>query len=188
MSKKLVIGMVVALVIVLAVAGSVFAQGSQPPGWGSMGQPSQPGQETPGGQPGRGPRPNGGRGVLVDVTAQLTGLERDEVIAELREGQTFGQIVEAQGKTVQDLIDAFVADREAELEQAVAEGCLTSEVAEAMSTVMRARVEAQLGDPEQQAGTTCTMRGPRAQPGQGGRQPGRGRGQDNVGDWGGAWN
>jgi citrate lyase alpha subunit len=84
---------------------------------------------------------------LVDATAEATGLTVDEVIAALQEGQTFAQIAEAQGVDPQAIADAFLADREAALAEAVNEGRLTQEQADQMLEQMAEHVSEHLEQP-----------------------------------------
>jgi hypothetical protein len=102
-----------------------------------------------------------GRGgqSLVDITAQVTGQERAAVVASLREGKTFAQVAEAAGKSADDLKQAALTARKVTLDEAVAAGRLTAKEAEAMITLMDARIGRQL---------TAAR--------QGGRRPGAGRG------------
>ncbi|HHS98003.1 MAG TPA: hypothetical protein ENK08_08930 [Chloroflexi bacterium] len=90
----------------------------------------------------------GMRGVsLVEATAQATGLSEDEVIAALESGQTFAQIAEAQGVDPQAIVDAFVAEREEMLEEAVSEGRLTQEQADEMLEEMSEHLAERLSEP-----------------------------------------
>jgi len=84
---------------------------------------------------------------LVDATAEATGLTVDEVVAALQEGQTFAQIAGAQGVYPQAIVNGFLADREAALEEAVAEGRLTQEQAEWMLEEMSEHVSEHLEQP-----------------------------------------
>ena len=139
------LGLAGALVVLLGAVDVAYAQGPQPPvghhpfycsddcvhagrtsgGWGW-----------------------GRRGFsLVDAAAEATGLTEDEVIAALQEGQTFAQIAEAQGVDSQALVDAFLADREAALEQAVADGWLTQEQADWMLAEMTEHVSERVTQP-----------------------------------------
>jgi hypothetical protein len=81
---------------------------------------------------------------LVDATAEVTGLTVEDVIAALQEGQTFAQIAEGQGVDPQAIVDAFLADREAALQEAVNEGRLTQEQADQMLEEMAEHVSERL--------------------------------------------
>jgi len=145
------LGMVGALVVLMGSVGVAYAQGPQPPvaerpfyrsgdcdGSGAYG--------TAGGVGGGWAWGMGGFS-LVDATAEATGLTVDEVIAFLEEGQTFAQIAEAQGVTPQAIVDAFLADRAAALEQAVADGRLTQEQADQMLEEMAEHIYEHLEQP-----------------------------------------
>jgi hypothetical protein len=84
---------------------------------------------------------------LVDATAEATGLTVDEVVTALQEGQTFAQIAEAQGVDPQAIVDVFLAERKAALDQAVADGRLTQEQADQMLEQMAEHVSEQLEQP-----------------------------------------
>jgi hypothetical protein len=84
---------------------------------------------------------------LVDATAEATGLTVEEVVAALQEGQTFAQIAEAQGVDPQAIVDVFLAERKAALDQAVADGRLTQEQADQMLEQMAEHVSEQLEQP-----------------------------------------
>ena len=133
---QFMVGTVVALVAVLSLSVAAFAQGPQP----GTGAPQGMGI-------GRGPGAGYGfrfglnGGSLVDVTAEVTGVGVQDVAAELRAGKTFAQVAAAHGKTAEDLVNAFLAKRQAALKQAVADGRLTQTVADTMLATMKANVE-----------------------------------------------
>jgi hypothetical protein len=81
---------------------------------------------------------------LVDATAEVTGLTVQEIVAALQDGQTLAEIAESQGVDPQAIVDAFLADREAALAEAVAEGRLTEEQAEQMLEEMAEHVAERL--------------------------------------------
>lgn len=131
---QIVTSVVMALVAVLSLSVTAFAQGNQPPvvapqqghGRGIMGYGFHFGM-------------NGGS--LVDITAQVTGLKIEDVVAELQADKTFAQVAQAHGKTAADLVNAFVADRKATLDKAVADGRLTQDAANTLLATMKANVE-----------------------------------------------
>jgi len=65
-------------------------------------------------------------GVLLKAAAQYLGLERAELVKDVRSGQTLAQIATARGKSVNGLEAAMVAAGKAKLDAAVAAGKLTS--------------------------------------------------------------
>lgn len=83
----------------------------------------------------------------IDATAEATGLTEEEVIAALQSGQTFAEIAEAQGVDPQTIVDALLADRQAVLEQAVADGRLSQEQADWMLEEMAEHLSERLTQP-----------------------------------------
>ena len=137
-----VLGVIGALVVLLGGVGMAYAQGLQPP----AGNRPFYGSGTCGCGGGVAGGPTWGMGgfSLVDATATATGLTVDQVIAALQEGKTFAQIAEEAGVDPQAIVDAFLADREAELAQAVADGRLTQEQADQMLAEMAEHVSARM--------------------------------------------
>ena len=148
---QIVTSLVVALVAVLSLSVAAFAQGNQPPavtpqqgyGRGMMGQ-GMFGAQT--GQPAQAPMGYGfhfgvNGGSLVDVTAKVTGLEVQDVVAELQAGKTFADVANAHGKTATDLVNAFLANRKATLDKAVADGRFTQDAADTLLATMKTNVE-----------------------------------------------
>jgi len=151
---QIVTSVLVALVVVASLSVVAFAQGPQPPAdalQGNYGRKPMMGRGGTFGSNGAqtGQMPMAGYGFrfgvngssLVDVTAELTGLSVADVVAELESGKTFADVAEANGKTAEDLVDAFLADREAVLDKAVADGRLTQDVADTMLATMKTNVE-----------------------------------------------
>jgi uncharacterized protein (DUF433 family) len=141
-SLYVVLGAVSLLAVLLGAVGVAYAQGPQPP------LDDRPFCNS--GSCDCGGRMAGGLSFgmhgfsLVDATAEATGLTVDEVIAALQEGQTFAQIAEEQDVDPQAIVDAFLADRKAVLEQAVADGRLTQEQADEMLAEMTEHVSEHL--------------------------------------------
>jgi nucleotide-binding universal stress UspA family protein len=115
-----VLAVIVALVSVLTVSSVAFAQG-------------------PGGQ-GRGGNQRSGlmghwgdsTNSLVAVAADVLGMERADLVAELQTGKTIAQVAQEQGVDPQTIVDAFIAIRAEILAEAVANGCITQEQADLM--------------------------------------------------------
>ncbi len=123
-NKTLVIvGAVLALVVLLGGVGVAYAyaQGPQPPvdDWPWYGRGRFPG----GGMFGRAPMRGGYS--LVEATAEVTGLSEEEVVAALKDGQTFAEIAGEGGVDPQDIVAAVVDERESRLQAAVEAGRLT---------------------------------------------------------------
>ncbi len=127
---------VVALVAAFSLSVAAFAQGPTPPaaGRGMAGNGQAP-------MAGYGFRFGMNGGSLVDITAQVTGLSTADVVAELQAGKTFAQVAQAHGKTATDVVNAFVANRKAVLDQAVADGRITQANADQLLATMKANVE-----------------------------------------------
>jgi hypothetical protein len=78
---------------------------------------------------------------LVDITAKVTDLKVEDVVKELQAGKTFADVAKANGKTAVDLVNAFLADRKAVLDKAVADGRLTQATADTLLATMKTNVE-----------------------------------------------
>jgi hypothetical protein len=144
---QIVMSVVMALVAVLSLSVAVFAQGPQPPGGAPQGLgrgPMSRGMHA-NGAPGQILAPAlrfGANGEsLVDITAKVTALKIEDVVKELQVGKTFAEIAKANGKTAADLVNAFVTDRKAMLDKAVADGRITQDVADTMLATMKTNVE-----------------------------------------------
>jgi len=68
----------------------------------------------------------------MQMLADELGMSVDDVGKALRSGQSLEAIAQAQGKTVQEVVDAILAVQKARLDQAVADGKLTREQADAI--------------------------------------------------------
>ena len=138
---QIVTSVVVALVAVLSLSVSAFAQGNQPPvasqGYG-RGLYANSGQAQ---MLGYGFRFGVNGESLVDITAKVTGLMVEDVVKELQSGKTFADVAQANGKTAADVVNAFVADRKAVLDKAVADGRLTQAAADTLLATMKTNVE-----------------------------------------------
>lgn len=149
-AKKL--GITVMLIGALTV-GAVAAnaqQGGNPGG----GQPGQPGMGFQGGDGGRGGQPGmgfqggerggrDGRGqmggrfgeheiYLMQAVMDATGLNLIDIAAQLRDGTTLGEIVTANGGTIEAVVADAVANATTAINEAVANGRLTQEQADEM--------------------------------------------------------
>ncbi len=69
-------------------------------------------------------------GSAVDITAELTGAERSDVVAALQEGESLASYAAGFGVSEADLMDAIVADAETRLAERVATGDMTQEEAD----------------------------------------------------------
>lgn len=160
----IVVGVVGLAALVLSVFGvgiayaknSLFDRDLRPwgdddsPGWMDGGR----GRRGPGGR-GMGFEPGAPAGAWHSMPAwggqmhasiwqtltQTLGLTEDELAAQLQSGQSLAQIAEAQGVSREDLLAALQTAHQQALEQAVADGRLTQEQADALREQMAARYE-----------------------------------------------
>ena len=86
-------------------------------------------------------------GSLVDIAATTLGRARPEVVADLRQGKTLAQVMEAGGKTAQDLVNAVVANRKTALDRAVSTNALTTQQAEDTLARIRTHVTQMVSQP-----------------------------------------
>lgn len=84
----------------------------------------------------------GARGHGLGVAAEAIGIEADELLAALRDGQTIAEVAEANGVEPQAVIDALVADATARIDQRVADGDLDAERAEEIKANLPERIAA----------------------------------------------
>ncbi len=77
-----------------------------------------------------GHRPGGAFFIMGNIPAAATflGLTNQQVVSDLQKGQTLADIAKAQGKTADDFVAALVAAEKANLDKAVSEGKLSSDV------------------------------------------------------------
>ena len=61
----------------------------------------------------------------LDAAASYLGLTEDQLRTELQSGKTLADVAKAQGKSVDGLVDALVADAKKHLDDAVADGRIT---------------------------------------------------------------
>jgi polyhydroxyalkanoate synthesis regulator phasin len=93
---------------------------------------------------GRGHRWHGpggpGHAVHLDTIATTLGMTTDELRAELEAGTTLTDIIAAQSQTVDAVVDALVAEKQAMLDEKVAEGHITQAEADAILADLPARL------------------------------------------------
>jgi hypothetical protein len=95
------------------------------------------------GLPDRRPGPGHGHfGAGLDAAAEAIGITSEELRTALRDGSTIAEVAEANDVEVQTVIDALVADAEAALDEAVANGRLTDERAAEIKASLPERIEA----------------------------------------------
>jgi hypothetical protein len=139
----------------------------------------------------------GGQGICSDIVSQLLGMTAEEIQAQRQEGNSLVQIAATKGVSEQQLVEAILADREAEINARVTASTLTQEQADLMlqqmeQNVVRAINRTTIGQPEW-AGTngagqgngTGQMRNQRQGAcGSSYRGPGLGTGPGNMQKWG----
>jgi hypothetical protein len=183
MSKRIIflMALVAALTMTaLAGAGLAFAQGPTPPdpgydccGWGM-----------------RGGWGRGWHGMgLIDALAEQTGVDPADLYAELQEGKTLLEVIQAHGSSAEELVEAALDSRAKVLQQRFEAGYLTQEQADWMLEHMREEMlehlEAGMSpgfNPSTSSGHRCWRFGDQPAPN---AQPGMWGGQHGGGMWGG---
>lgn len=122
---------------------------------------------------GFGLRGHGGFGLFradSSAAASYLGISTDELRSELRSGKTLAQIATAHGKTADGLVDALLAAAKQRLDQAVADGRLSSDQEQTMlartKTLLQSIVNGTL--PVPQGLPAAPGMGPLMRPGHGG--------------------
>ena len=64
---------------------------------------------------------------VIGITATALGIEPDAILAQLREGLTLVEVIEAGGSSVATVVDLYLAEVTARLEQSLADGQITQE-------------------------------------------------------------
>ena len=111
--------------------GVVYAQGPNPERTPQAGCPLVPRCGAPGWR---------WAVCMVQTWADALGMKVEDLTAALREGETVAELAEAQGVKVEDLVAKAVAARKDVLQQAVEEGRLTQEQADALLEQMQERM------------------------------------------------
>jgi hypothetical protein len=144
MKKWLKLGVVpaiLALIVVLALSASAFANG-----------PASQDTRLASGQ-GYGPGNRGGsQNSLVAVAARVLGMSQTDLIAQL-DNKTIAAVAKEKGVATSKIVDAFLAPRVEALRSAVSAGRLTQAQADQSLATMKANVTARLNN-------TWTPRGP----------------------------
>lgn len=79
-----------------------------------------------------GPRLEGVKQAILDAAANALNLTTDELMTQLRSGQTLDQLAQANGTTAQAVTDAALAAAKTRLDQSVNDGTLTQAQADAI--------------------------------------------------------
>jgi hypothetical protein len=139
-------GIALAVIVAIAVAPAVWAQGPTS-GFGAGQMQGRMAGGTPGARNGMGQR--GGMGgmrgqmggpqqSLVAVAADALGIPQADLIAQLQGGKTIAQVAGEKNVALDTIVNAFVATRQARMTQAQVD---------AMLATMRANVTARLSQP-----------------------------------------
>lgn len=83
----------------------------------------------------------GGRGGPVAGAAEYIGITAEQLLEKLRAGSTLAQVATAQGKSVDGLKQALIADAKEHLASAVADGKLTAAEAKTMLDRLTANID-----------------------------------------------
>jgi hypothetical protein len=78
----------------------------------------------------------------LGTAAGYLGVTEEELRAAMRDGRTLAEIAEAEGKSVEGLVDALVAEQTERLDDAVEDGRLTDEQRDEIVAGLEARVQA----------------------------------------------
>ncbi len=180
-AKILVIAASIAAVLALSVVGVAAAA-----------SPNNPN----GNSPQNGQQAGFGQGVCSEAVRNLLGMTTEQIQALRHEGKSLVQIAATKGITEQQLINAIMAERQANIQARVTAGTLTQNQAKVMleqmqQNVVRAINRTTIGKPEW-AGTngtgqgTCNgqLRNQQSGSGVGNGQPGLGTGPGNAHKWG----
>jgi polyhydroxyalkanoate synthesis regulator phasin len=93
------------------------------------------------GPPGGGPPGGGGVRILATAVAGYLGLSETELKTQVESGKSLAQIATAQGKSVEGLKAAIVADAKSKLDQAVSAGKITAAQAKTMLAELTSHVD-----------------------------------------------
>jgi hypothetical protein len=85
-------------------------------------------------------RPRLGGGGELQVAAAYLGISVDTLRSDLRSGKTLAQEAQAQGKKVDGLVQALVADAKSKLDAAVKAGKLTQSQEDAITAMLQQRI------------------------------------------------
>jgi len=116
-----------------------------------------------------GKRGHHGKGFFrggLDNVAEVLNLSAEDLQTALRDGQTLAQVAEAQGVDVQSVIDTMVADANARIDEAVANGRIDETEAEAKKAEVVERITTKVNEGRQHDGPRG-RRGPGGPDGQG---------------------
>jgi hypothetical protein len=90
--------------------------------------------------------------TLFGIISEVTGMEQQDLMAQIGEGQTLTEILEANGADLEEVVAQAVAAETERINQAVAEGTLNQEEADELLTDLEARIRELLEQPFQFGG------------------------------------
>ena len=126
---------------------------------------------------GNDPTGQGDLGIDFDVAAEAIGIEPSALTDAVGNGQTIAEVADANGTDAEAVIDALVAAEQDELDELVADGSITAEVAaERAATALDRITDVVNGaiDPRSDSGSRSD--GPADGPGERANEPGEGDG------------
>jgi len=146
------VGIALAVVVAIALAPAVLAQGPA----GGFGPGQAQGRMLGGGPGGMGRR--GGMGgmngqfggpqqSLIAVAADTLGMTQADLIAQLQSGKAIAQVASDKKVALETIVNAFVTTRQARMTQAVAAGRMTQAQADTMLATMKANLATRLSQP-----------------------------------------
>lgn len=144
--KKLLVGLLLVVLAVGAVAGISFAAGKSDSGTATAGFIS------------------GCRGFFggaVDSLAKLLNLRPDQIIEKRNSGESLADIAKDQGVPQDKVISTIMKDRKKFLDERVKAGQITKEQEKLMLDRMESRLEQRINDPAIGPGAGCGMGGAR---------------------------
>ena len=80
-------------------------------------------------------------GDFLDAAATYLGLTQDQLRTQLESGKSLADVAKAQGKSVDGLKQAIIADAQAKLDQAVKDGRLTSDQRDRMLADLKSHID-----------------------------------------------
>jgi len=159
--KRFGIAVLVLSVLAAGLAGVVLAQDDTP----EAGDLCPFGGECQGhgtggyGMGGHGMMGYGYAGSMPALLAEALGMTTEELFAAQESGQTVAEVAAAQGVELADVVAAVIAPRAELLAQAVADGRLTQEQADAMLATMTEHMTARFEESGVGCGGGCGMGG-----------------------------
>lgn len=99
-----------------------------------------------GGCPGCGMGFGGADHSLLAIAAKTLGMDQTELVAELNTGKTIADVAKTKKVDLDKIVEAFIADHQAMMALAVANGHMTQEQVDARLAIMRTNVTVQMSE------------------------------------------